>query len=200
MTDKAVINEAKRIARGQGESEIITLSTGVVVRLKPVSSSLVEQVRSAIPMPEVPVVFIKEKEREEENPNDPHYINEVEEVNRKRSEAILDALCIFGIELVDGLPEDDAWLKKLQKLEQRGGLDLSGFDLEDEFDRDLLYKRCVAVAGDDLSIVGTLHGPRPLEVARARSMFLGDKGRGANRGVPSEGHDSDEHRDESDAK
>jgi hypothetical protein len=199
MTEKAVISEAKRIVRGQGDSEIITLSTGVVVRLKPVSSSLVEQMKSAIPMPDVPVVFIKEKQREEENPNDPRYLKQVEEVNQRRSDAILDALCIFGIELVDGLPEDDAWLKNLKRLERRGVLDLSGFDLEDEFDLDLLYKRNIAIAGDDLSILGALAGPRPLEVARSRKMFLGNKERGADRGVSAEGHDSDEHRDESGA-
>jgi len=197
MTDKATVkNEAKRIARGQGDSEVVTLSTGVVVRLSPVSSSLVEELKAAVPMPAVPVVFIAEKEREEENPNDPRYIEAVEEANRKRADAIFDALCIFGVELVDGLPEDDAWLKKLRLLEKRAALDLSGFDLEDEFDLEFLYKRYVAVAGTDLQLIGGLHGFRPLEVARARAMFLGDEGRGADRGVSAVTDDKDADRDE----
>ena len=192
MSEKAkVVETAKRLASGQGDTEVVTLSTGVVVRLKPVSSSLVEEMKAAIPMPDVPVVWIEAKEREEENPNDPRYIEAVEEVNRKRADAIFDALCTFGVELVDGLPEDDLWLKKLKLLSTRGSLDLSGFDLEDDFVLEFLYKRYVAVAGTDLQVIGGLHGFRPMEVARARAMFLGDEGGDSDRGIPDEEHDSD---------
>lgn len=192
MSDKAKVKDtAKRLASGQGESTIVTLSTGVVVELHPVSSSLVEEMKAAIEMPPVPVVWIEEKEREEENPNDPRYIEAVEEVQRKRADSIFDALCTFGVELVDGLPEDDVWLKKLKLLERRGALNLSGFNLEDEFDLEFLYKRYVAVAGTDLQLIGGLHGFRPMEVARARAMFLGDEtGDSAGR-VSDEGDDQD---------
>lgn len=195
MTEKALLkDEAKRLARGRGEDEF-ALSTGVVVRLHPVSSSLVEEMKSAVKMPPVPKVWIEAKEREEENPNDPQYIEAVEECNAKRSDAIFDALCMFGVELVDGLPEDDSWIKKLKMLERRGLMDLSGFDLKDDFDREFLYKRYVAVAGADLQLIGGLHGFRPLEVARARAMFLGDQERDTDRGVPAKELDQDEHRD-----
>lgn len=183
MTEKAVVDAAKQIASGQGEEQIITLSTGVCVRLHPVSSSLVEEMKAAVPMPPVPVVYIEAKDREEENPNDPRYIDAVEEVNRKRGDAILDALLIFGVELLDGLPEDNTWLKKLRYLERRALLDLSGFDLDDDFDLEFLYKKYVGVAGTDLRIISGLHGFSPMEVARARATFLdhatGDSGRRA---------------------
>ena len=194
MSDKAnVKEEAKRIARGQIKDEIFELSTGVRVRLNPVSSSLVEEMKASISMPKVPVVYIEAKDREEENPNDPAYIEEVEEVQRKRSDAILDALITFGVELIDDLPESDSWLRKLRFLEKRGSLDLSGFNLEDDFDLEFLYKRYVAVAGADLQIISGLHGFRPLEVARARSMFLGDEAGDTDRGVPAikDGQDGD---------
>jgi hypothetical protein len=197
MTEKALIKEeAKRLARGQGE-DVFALSTGVRVRLHPVSSSLVEEMKGAIKMPDVPVVWIEAKEREEENPNDPRYIQAVEEANSKRADAIFDALVTFGVELVDGLPEDETWIKKLKLLERRGKLDLSGFDLNDDFDLEFLYKRYVAVAGADLEIIGGLHGFRPLEVARARAMFLGDEERNSARRVPAEERNQDEYRDES---
>ena len=194
MSDKAKVKDtAKRLASGQGESTIVTLSTGVVVQLHPVSSSLVEEMKAAIKMPPVPVVWIEAKEREEENPNDPRYIEACEEVQRKRADAIFDALCTFGVELVDGLPEDDTWIKKLRFLERRGTLDLSGFNLTDEFDLEFLYKRYVAVAGTDLQLIGGLHGFRPMEVARARAMFLGDETGDSDRGIPPEsvGEDGD---------
>jgi hypothetical protein len=195
MTGKALLkDEAKRLAGGQGDNNF-TLSTGVAVKLSPVSSSLVEQMKGAIKMPPVPRVWIEAKEREEENPNDPRYIEEVEEVNRKRADAIFDALCMFGVELVDGLPEDTTWIKKLRMLERQRLLDLSGFDLEDDFDLEFLYKRYVAVAGADLELLSGLHGFRPLEVARARATFLGDEKRDTHRRVPAKELDQDEHRD-----
>jgi hypothetical protein len=195
MTTKALLkDEAKRLSRGRGE-DVFTLSTGVVVRLHPVSSSLVEEMKGAVKMPDVPKVWIEAKEREEENPNDPQYIEQVEACTAKRADAIFDALCMFGVELVDGLPDDDSWLKKLRMLERRGRMDLSGFDLDDEFDLEFLYKRYVAVAGADLELIGGLHGFRPLEVARARAMFLGDQERDTDRGVPTQALNQDEHRD-----
>jgi hypothetical protein len=195
-SDKALVKEeAKRLARGQGDDAIITLSTGVRVRLNPVSSSLVEDMKNVIKMPPVPVVWIEAKEREEENPNDPAYIDAVREVESKRASAVLDALCMFGVELEEGLPEDTVWIKKLRVLERRTALDLSDFDLEDDFDLEFLYKRYVAVAGADLAIVGGLHGMRPLEVARARATFLDHQGRDSDRGISDEELSQDEHRD-----
>lgn len=196
MTEKAVVDAAKQIASGQGEEQEVTLSTGVCVCLHPVSSSLVEEMKAAIPMPPVPVVYIEAKDREEENPNDPRYIDAVEEVNRKRGDAILDALLIFGVELVEGLPEDKTWLKKLRLLERRKTLDLSGFDLDDAFDLEFLYKKYVAVAGTDLRIISGLHGFSPMEVARARATFLDTAKRGADKRIPDEEHSQDGDRDE----
>lgn len=196
MNDKALVKEeAKRLARGRGEDEF-TLSTGVVVKLRPVSASLVEDIRNAIKMPEVPVVYIEAKDREEENPNDPRYVAAIEEANAKRGIATLDALVTFGVELVEGLPEDESWLKNLKRLEKMGVLDLSGFDLSDDFDLEFLYKRYIAIAGADLELIQGLHGYRPLEVARARATFLDNQERNSNRGILSEERDQDEHRDE----
>jgi len=191
MTEKAIVDAAKQIASGQGEEQVVTLSTGVCVRLHPVSSSLVEEMKAAIPMPPVPVVYIEAKDREEENPNDPRYIDAVEDVTRKRGDAILDALLIFGVELMDGLPEDKVWLKKLRLLERRNNLDLSDFDMDDDFDLEFLYKKYVAVAGTDLSVISGLHGFRPMEVARARATFLDSAGRGAGRRISAEERSQD---------
>lgn len=191
MSDKAsVLDTAKRIVGGQDDAEVV-LSTGIRVKLCPVSSSLVEELKSSVKMPDVPTVYIEAKDREEENPNDPRYIEAVNEANRERADAVFDALVLFGVELLDGLPENTTWLKKLRLLERQGSMDLSGYDLDDEFDLEFLYKRYVAVAGADLSLISGLHGFRPLEVAKARAMFLGDEERGAPRGAWAEEDDQD---------
>ena len=132
----------------------------------------------------------------EENPNDPIYLKQVQETDMKRGDAVFAGLLEFGIELIDGLPEDTRWLKQLKRLEKMKQLDISGFDLKDEFDLEFLYKRYVAVAGDDLRILAPLHGLNPMGVARARSTFLGDQARDADRGLPTEGNDTDGDTDE----
>lgn len=198
MADARVKERAKELARGQGDEDaLVTLSTGVRVRLHPVSGSLVEDLKAAIPDPPVPVVWIEAKEREEENPNDPRYLAAVEKTRQERGDAVLDALIMFGVELVDGLPEDDTWLKKLRLLEKVRQLDLSGFNLKDDFDLEFLYKRYVAVAGADLQMLAPLQSVRPQEVARARKMFLGDEERDTAGGLRAEERGTDGDRDES---
>jgi hypothetical protein len=190
-----VKDRAKELTRGQGD-DIVTLSTGIRVKLHPVSSALVDDLKSVIPYPEVPIVHIEDKDRDEENPNDPTYLKQVKETDMKRGDAVFAGLLEFGVELIDGLPEDDKWLKKLQRLAKRHQLDLDGYDLKDEFDLEFLYKRNVAVAGDDLSMIGPLYGMNPLGVARARAMFLGDETRDSDRGIPVEVSSTDGDSDE----
>ena len=196
MADPKVKDRVKQLAQGQGGETEVTLSTGVRVRLHAVSGSLVEDVKEAVPMPRVPVVYIEAKDREEENPSDPRYLEAVEEVRRRRGDAVLDALLMFGVELLDGLPEDDRWLKSLKLLERKKRLDLSGFDLKDDFDLEYLYKRHVAVAGADLGLIAQLQSVRPEEAARARRSFLGDETRSRARGLRAEALDPDGDRDE----
>ncbi len=57
--------------------DIITLSTGVRGRIRPVPAGLIDEVVSRIPDPEVPRQFIEDKGREELNPFDPAYIEAV---------------------------------------------------------------------------------------------------------------------------
>ena len=172
-----VKDKAKEIAQADAGPQlpegVVELSTGVRVRLHPVSSHLVDDLKGAIEDPPVPVVFIEAKGREEENPNDPAYLQAIERANQKRGEAVLDAIYLFGVELADGLPEDDAWLRRLRMLEKRGHLSLDGFDLQDEFDLEFLFKKYVAVAGADLDIMGFLTRLPVEEVVRASRRFRG---------------------------
>ena len=82
------------------------------------------------------------------------------------------------MELVDPLPEGDGWLKRLKLLERRGGLDLSGYDLDDEIDREFLYKKFVAVGSEDLAEIGKLSGISREAVRAAEDSFPGDTRRG----------------------
>ena len=88
--------------------------------------------------------FNKAKDRDEPNPVDPDYLRELEKYQQETTRVTFDVFALFGIELVDGMPEDDSWLSKLKLNARLGHLDLSTFDLEDEVDREFLFKRYVA--------------------------------------------------------
>ena len=183
--------EAIDVANKTKKDRVVTLSTGVRAILTPVASTLIQDVMSEVPDPPVPMWMNPEKEREEENPLDPEYIRAMREAEKKRSDAALDAVILFGVELPDGIPEDNRWLKNLQYLQKRGRIDLSAFDLEDEFEREFVYKRYVAVAGEDFNTIAELSGVPGSERARARNTFPGDEEWSPAGPTPAEGERSD---------
>lgn len=170
-------NPAVAVARElaeEGAPKIVTLSTGVRARLVPVGVNLVRDAAMHIQDPPVPRFLNEDKGREEENPNDPAYLAACAEAERRREAAGMDALILFGVELVDGPPQDDGWLRKLQFLAKRGELDLDRFDLDDPLEREFLYKKYVAVGSLDLIALGQVSGISRREVKAALDSFPGD--------------------------
>jgi len=166
------VEVAKEIATETG-SETVTTKSGVRVRLLPVSTTLIEEVSSRIEDPPVPMWHNEQKGRDEPNPNDPVYVRLMEKANRDRGVAVMDAMCMFGVELIDGVPEDDGWLKKLLFMQKRGQVDLSGFDLNDPLDLEFVYKRYIAVDNDLLTKIGRISTLTPEAIAKAENNFQG---------------------------
>lgn len=176
----AVVEAKSRRTRAQ-MGDVVELTTGVRVRLSNVPPGLLEDVVSHIQDPPVPTWFNEDKGREEPNPADPDYQKALATAERDRSVAVIEAVVLFGIELVDGMPEDDGWLKKLQFMSRRGKLNLGEYDLEDELDREFLYKRYIILGKDDLAlVVSSASGVSPEEIEKARETFLHDQGREAH--------------------
>jgi len=163
-----------RMARGEDKVEVTILSTGIRARLVPVATALLDDVRSKVADPKVPMWFNKEKEREEPNYSDPGYRNALEEAADKRSHAVMDLLIMLGTELVDGVP-DDGWEKRLLWLQKRGVLDLSEYDLEDSLEREFVYKRHIALAATDYRNLMAMCGVTQAEVDRQAATFQGDE-------------------------
>ena len=173
MAESAAVKTAKARRTQEEGAGVVTLSTGVRARLTPISAALVQDVIGRIEDPPVPTWYNKEKEEDQPNPADPEYLKAVEAMDGKRAMAALDAAIMFGIELVDGLPEDGDWIKRLKYMVKRNMLDLSDFDLDDEMDQEFLYKRYVAVSADDFVHVARLSGVPSEEVQRAARTFRG---------------------------
>lgn len=161
---------ARDRANGSDPDEIVYLSTGIRARIIPVSASLIDQVTSMVKDTEVPMWFDEDKGRSEPNPNDPAYLAAKVAEEHQRGVAAIDAMILFGVELVDGLPEDDTWIKKLKYL----GIEV---DADDPFEREFAYKKYVAVSSDDLVQLGKSSGIRQEDVTRAAKSFRGAKAR-----------------------
>jgi hypothetical protein len=151
--------------------EPVVLSTGVRVIIRPVPHSIIDDTMSRVEDPAPPEVYIADKDVTELNYLDPGYLKALDTVNVKRSMAANDALLMFGVELVDGVPEGDEWLKRLKYAAKKGMVKLGDYDLEDELDRELVYKKYVAAAAPDIIVIARATGMSQEEVAEAASTF-----------------------------
>ena len=176
--NKEVIETAKKQQdTGTGEK---VLSTGVRVRVQPVSARLLTECMARVPKVPVPMWYDKDREKEVPNPADPQYLRDLEERSNQQNNVVMDALIMFGVNLVDGIP-DDGWEKKLKLLEKAGAISLEGIDLEDDVEREFAYKKFVAVTAADMELLQEASGvitEDALDIAR--ESFPGDEGGGAD--------------------
>lgn len=173
-TNTAALEAARKMLAGQGRDPF-PLSTGVIVKLGNVSPATLTDAQSRIEYPPIPIWFNPDKDREEENPQHPDYIAACNHIDQLRAVALMDTLALLGIELVEGLPEDDKWLRQLKQLDRFGHIDLSGFDLEDDLDQEFLYKKHIALGQTDWQLMFQLAGVDEAAVAAAEATFQGDQ-------------------------
>jgi len=168
MTKSVAVDAAHDLQGG----DVITLSTGIQARLTPVATGLLDDVQARIKEPKVPMWKNPEKEgAEEENYNDPAYLDAVTEARRKRGEAMMDAMLLFGVELLDPVPPDEEWLPKLRMMAKRGMLPLDDYNTEDPVEKEFIYKRWIAVAATDYRKLTELCGLTAAGVEAAEDSF-----------------------------
>jgi hypothetical protein len=147
---------------------------GVRIRIKRVSASLIDSVTSRVPDPKVPKFFNDEKGREEENPLHPDYLRALADADKERGMAALDAVLMFGVELVDGLPKDTRWLEKLKLAARTGMIDLTGFDLENDIDLEFLFKKNIMADSGMINILAKATGLTSEDIVKAERSFPGN--------------------------
>lgn len=115
MSNSKVAENAAITAIDEKEQgEIYTTAGGHRVRFRPVGVGLIQKVSSQIPDPIVPVVpHPNDESRLIENPMDPQYRKELQKVSAAREEAIVNALFLRSIELLDEIPDKSEWLDDL---------------------------------------------------------------------------------------
>ena len=167
MNNIKKVKEYKR----NNDNGVVTLSTGIRARFVAVPVGLIEEAKAEIKDPPVPMQEVEGKKHPQPNPNHPDYIAGCKEAERLRGQAGLDVLALFGVELEDGVPDNDLWIKKLRFLERKKQLNLSEYDLSDEIDRQFIYVKFVAMGNEDWINLGKFNGIRQEDIEQARDTF-----------------------------
>lgn len=116
---------ARAISEAIGNTGIpqqITLSNGVVLRIKKIPRDIIKSAGDKHPEPSVPKAYIEDDDRWEDNPNDPDYIAALQRRAQVLAKALEDICLGLGTEIVsvpEGMqrPEDDGWIEDLSIFE-----------------------------------------------------------------------------------
>ena len=160
----AVLGVVKQAREGEQPIEV-TLLTGAKATLHPVSPALIQDVQVSIQNPPVPVFHNEEKGRDEENPSDPAYLAALERAEMERTQAVMDAQIMMGVELVPGYQIPPGWAKRLKRL----GLE---FDEKDPDEVEFTFKK-YGVSNSHLILLGKLSGISEEDIERFRDLFRG---------------------------
>jgi len=154
------------------QNEIVELSTGVKVKFNVAPRMLLEQAILNVDFPEVPVQTLEDG-RQVENPNHPEYLKARIDAINKQGDASIDVMIAF-VDLVDGLPKDDDWIKRIDYLTRLGHIDLGNYNLEDELDKEFVYKKYIAFGRTDLNKLTSSNRITEEDRQTAKDSFQGD--------------------------
>ena len=168
MTPKDAVSKLAHQAREENDYQL--LSTGYYAKIVPVGATLIQEASRSVQDPPIPVVH-DEVQGDIENPMDPNYARAMEAAEQKRELVATDTIIFFGVELRDPVPSTEGWLPKLLWLQKRGNLDLSSYDLEDELDIELVFKKYIVVGTMDLIKIGAMAGLQQGDVEAAMKSF-----------------------------
>lgn len=87
------------------DPNVFVASNGLKLRLKPVSRLLVVEAGRKVVRPKPPRMWIEEKQREDENPNDPDYQAELQDAEFRRGMTAIDVCLALGTEIEYRPPE-----------------------------------------------------------------------------------------------
>jgi hypothetical protein len=99
--------------REHKHDNVFLSSRGVKLKIQKVNAFLIQEALGKVKYPEVPIVHIEEDDRDEENPNDPVYMQKVQDANALRNTTAINISvamgtycqrdwCPDGIDYVDG--------------------------------------------------------------------------------------------------
>ncbi len=170
--EKAAIDTRKAADRKRKAGDIFTTFKGIRFKLSPVATSIFTEAMAKILDAIPPTYTNKQTGKEELNEASPQYQKDILKVKKQREEASMNALILFGIELLDDVPEDTRWLdllvfnESITKKEKKEALeDKTGITLE------FFYKKYVVAVADVTKNLAALAGVTQEEIASAQKTF-----------------------------
>lgn len=117
-SEEAAAQAADAAARAEAVVDVVTLSTGIALRVKPVPGRILADAARLVPKPAIPKVMNTDRGREELNPDDPGYIAALAEWAQQTSEASFNVALAVGTtveSIPDGMhgPDSDAWVEEV---------------------------------------------------------------------------------------
>ena len=109
------LNDMIRTAQADAR---VTLTNGIMIQTKPLSQDAIRRTIGVVPKPKIPIVFIESRDREEENPNDPEYLDALEKYNTEILTRVYKTMLVLGthchtVPSNEYLPESDEWIQLL---------------------------------------------------------------------------------------
>jgi len=106
----------------EADDNLITLSTGVILRGKTAPVQTLIKVIARFTFPDPPEYVNKTTGRTMQNPDDPNYIKRVNAIDAQQADAVLNVLILGGTEIVSvpkkfPKPEDDLWIEEYSMLD-----------------------------------------------------------------------------------
>jgi len=171
--------EVKEEITKEAQDDIVILASGHRVRFVPVPHNTLREVQAKIIDPPVPMIpHPNDPSRQIENLSSITYRETLERNKEERLKVTLNALFLFGLELLDPLPADKTWLDKLVLL---GLINTDEIESASALQQELWYKKWVIADGTVFErLYGTL-GVSEEAIAQARAAFKSNTQRAPDR-------------------
>jgi len=168
---KTAASEVKAERAKKSKDKIRTLSSGYRVRMKSVAANIIREVQLKIKDPVVPTFpHPNDPELTVENPSHPDYLVAKQDVVDQRSTAAMDAMILFGLDLLDPIPEENEWLEKLSFM---GLIDEKDLESINGYQRELYFKKFVVADATVVTQIAQMSGVTQEMIAEARDSFPG---------------------------
>jgi hypothetical protein len=170
---KRNVREDKVTSVSSKDNSNVTLSSGVVLSTRKINPIMVSDILSQFNKPSPPRLYIPDVGREEENPDDPKYLERLDDYQRESTMAIVDAMIVSGTE-ISFVPDD---LQRMEDTDWRETLEASGIQISANPKKlYLTWVKHVACNGEDdingiVDAVGRRMGVSENDVKIQTSLF-----------------------------
>lgn len=193
-SEEQALDAAANVAEKQeGQDNLVTLSQGITLEIRPVPPLLVYEVLNRMEKPKPPMVWNEDRKRDEANPNDPEYLEALEQFILTVGMAQANTMFLMGTKVhsvPEGCfgPEDDGWQELLQDLDTPIPIE------EGKSKRYVQWLRLYALATEEdqrkiMAACGRASGVRKEDVEKAVDNFRSDMAGPTDNGSPTEGLD-----------